>query len=76
MLEQAIERVGKIDREAIIKELQNGTFDTLLGKIKLVDNMPKDALWLICQWQNGFYTGVAPQRAGVKPVVVPKAAWK
>jgi branched-chain amino acid transport system substrate-binding protein len=76
MLEQAIERVGKIDREAIIKELQNGTFDTLLGKIKLVDNMPKDALWLIGQWQNGFYTGVAPQRAGVKPVVVPKAAWK
>ncbi len=37
MLEQAIERVGKIDRAAIIKELQTGTFDTVLGKVKLVD---------------------------------------
>ena len=32
MLEQAIERVGKLDRAAIIKELQTGTFDTVLGQ--------------------------------------------
>ena len=76
MLQQAIERVGKIDRPAIIKELQTGTFDTVLGRIQLVDNSPKDAFWLIGQWQDGFYTGVAPQRPGVKPVVVPKPAWK
>jgi branched-chain amino acid transport system substrate-binding protein len=76
MLEQAIERVGKIDRPAIIKELQSGTFDTVLGKIKLENNMPKDAFWLIGQWQNGFFTGVAPQRAGASPLVIPKPAWK
>jgi len=76
MLEQAIERVGKIDRPAIIKELQTGTFDTVLGKIKLENNMPKDAFWLIGQWQNGFYTGVAPHRAGAAELEVPKPAWK
>jgi branched-chain amino acid transport system substrate-binding protein len=76
MLEQAIERVGKIDRPAIIKELQTGTFDTVIGKIKLVDNIPQDAFWLIGQWQNGFFTGVAPQRAGAGTVIVPKPAWK
>jgi len=76
MLEQAIEKVGKIDRPAIIKELQTGTFDTVLGKIKLVDNAPKDAFWLIGQWQNGFYTGIAPQRTGAGTIVVPKPAWK
>lgn len=76
MLEQAIERVGKIDRPAIIKELQTGTFDTVLGKIKLVDNMPKDAFWYIGQWQNGFFTGVAPEKPGVSQMVVPKPAWK
>lgn len=76
MLEQAIERVGKIDRPAIIKELQTGTFDTVLGKIKLVDNMPKDAFWYIGQWQNGFFTGVAPEKPGVSQLVVPKPAWK
>ena len=73
MLEQAVERVGKIDRPAIIKELQSGTFDTVLGKITLVDNMPKDAFPLIGQWQDGFFTGVAPQGARV---IVPKPAWK
>lgn len=76
MLEQAIERVGKIDRPAIIRELQTGTFDTVLGKIKLENNMPKNAFWLIGQWQNGFFTGVAPHRAGASPLVIPKPAWK
>lgn len=76
MLEQAIERVGKLDRAAIIKELQTGTFDTVLGKVKLVDNMMKDNFWLIGQWQDGFFVGVAPQRAGVGTPVVPKPAWK
>jgi branched-chain amino acid transport system substrate-binding protein len=76
MLEQAIEKVGKIDRPAIIKELQTGTFDTVLGKVKLVDNMMQDNFWLIGQWQDGFFVGVAPQRAGAANVVVPKPAWK
>lgn len=76
MLEQAIERVGKIDRPAIIKELQTGTFDTVLGKIKLENNMMKDAFWLIGQWQNGFFTGVAPQRSGARALVIPKPAWQ
>ncbi|MBX3534587.1 MAG: amino acid ABC transporter substrate-binding protein [Xanthobacteraceae bacterium] len=76
MLEQAIERVGKIDRPAIIKELQTGTFDTVLGKIKLENNQPKDAFWLIGQWQNGVFTGVAPHRAGAADFIVPKPAWK
>ncbi len=76
MLEQAIEKVGKIDRPAIIKELQTGTFDTVLGKVKLVDNMMKDNFWLVGQWQDGFFVGVAPERAGAGTVVVPKPAWK
>lgn len=76
MLEQAIERVGKIDRPAIIKELQTGTFDTVLGKVKLVDNQMKDNYWLIGQWQEGFFVGVAPQRPGAGTVTVPKAPWK
>jgi len=76
MLEQAIERVGKLDRAAITKELQTGTFDTVLGKVKLVDNMMQDNFWLIGQWQDGFFVGVAPQRAGVGAPVVPKPAWK
>ena len=58
MLEQAIERVGKLDRAAIVKELQTGTFDTLLGKVKLVDNAMQDSFWLVGQWQDGFFVGL------------------
>ena len=76
MLEQAVERVGKIDRAAIIKELQTGTFDTVIGKIKLENNMPKDAFWHIGQWQDGFFVGIAPQRAGVATIVTPKPPFK
>jgi branched-chain amino acid transport system substrate-binding protein len=76
MLEQAIEKVGKIDREAIIKELQTGTFDTVIGKVKLENNMPVNAFPLIGQWQKGFFAGVAPAGPGMAAVVVPKAPWK
>jgi branched-chain amino acid transport system substrate-binding protein len=76
MLEQAVERVGKIDRAAIVKELQTGTFDTLIGRIKLVDNMPKDAFPLIGQWQKGFYAGVAPAGRNAAQLVIPKAPWQ
>ena len=55
LLQQAIERVGKIDRAAIIAELQNGTFQTILGRIKLQNNMYTDA-WAVGQWQNGEFT--------------------
>ncbi|MFN3743947.1 MAG: amino acid ABC transporter substrate-binding protein [Hyphomicrobiaceae bacterium] len=76
MLQQAIERVGKIDRAAIIKELQTGTFDTIMGKIKLVDNiMP--IVWWVGQWQKGEFVGLAPTSyEGAKAPLFPKPAWK
>jgi branched-chain amino acid transport system substrate-binding protein len=61
MLQQAIERAGKIDHAAIIKELQSGTFDTIMGKIKLDGNvMP--IVWWVGQWQDGEFVGLAPTK--------------
>lgn len=75
MLQQAVERVGKIDREAITQELKTGTFDTVIGTVKLENQMLKQ-LWHVGQWQNGQFNAVAPvDRAGVKPAVIPKPAW-
>lgn len=75
-LQQAIERVGKIDREAVIKEIHNGTFDTIIGKVKLKDGMLQDP-WAVGQWQNGEYYGVAPStNPGARQPVLPKPAWK
>jgi len=76
ILQQAIERVGKVDRAAVIKELQTGSFDTLVGKIKLEDNLRKDA-WQVGQWQGGEYYGIAPaNKEGAKAPIFPKPAWK
>jgi branched-chain amino acid transport system substrate-binding protein len=76
MLQQAIERVGKIDREAVIKDLQTGTFDTVVGKIKLENNIPT-SFWWVGQWQNGEFYGVGPAtNEGARAAVLPKPAWK
>ncbi len=76
VLQQAIERVGKIDRAAVTEEIRNGTFDTVLGKAKLQDQMFPN-LWYVGQWQKGEFYAVAPtDRKGAKPAVIPKPVWK
>jgi branched-chain amino acid transport system substrate-binding protein len=75
MLQQAIERAGKIDRAAVIKELQTGTFETILGQVKLENNLYKENWW-VGQWQNGEFRGIAPATLpGAMPVWFPKPAW-
>ena len=75
MLQQAIERVGKIDRAAVIKELQTGTFQTIVGPIKLKDNR-YTGTWYLGQWQNGEFYGVAPATlSGAHQIIFPKPPW-
>jgi branched-chain amino acid transport system substrate-binding protein len=75
MLQQAIERVGKIDRAAVIEELQEGTFETIVGKVQLRNHV-YDKAWWVGQWQDGFFHGIAPATLpGARPVMFPKPAW-
>lgn len=76
VLQQAIERVGKIDREAITREIKTGTFDTIVGPVKM-DNQMYTNLWWVGQWQGGEFYGVAPKdKKGAKAPTIPKPAWK
>jgi branched-chain amino acid transport system substrate-binding protein len=75
VLQQAIERVGKIDREAIIKEINTGAFDTIIGKVQLKDNLYK-GIWAVGQWQGNDFYGIAPKQDGVRAAIVPKPAWQ
>jgi branched-chain amino acid transport system substrate-binding protein len=75
VLQQAIERVGDLDREAVTSEIATGEFDTVLGKVKLVDNQLR-ALWTVGQWQGGKFVGLAhTEREASRQPVVPKPAW-
>lgn len=75
ILQQAIEKVG-LDRAAVTKELSTGSFDSIIGPVKLQDNQYKQ-LWLVGQWQNGEYYGIGPaDREGAAKPLFPKPAWK
>ncbi|MDW8060273.1 MAG: ABC transporter substrate-binding protein [Thermomicrobium sp.] len=79
-IQQALERVGKVDRKAIGEELKYGTFDTIMGPVKLTNNVFRGN-WLIGQWQRQpdgklEYVAIMPRdRAGAAPLV-PKPNWK
>jgi branched-chain amino acid transport system substrate-binding protein len=76
VLQQAIERVGRLDREAVLKDIKTGSFDTVLGTIRLDQQILDGATFMIGQWQNGVFQGIAPEgKPGVKPPVIPKPAW-
>jgi branched-chain amino acid transport system substrate-binding protein len=70
VLQQAIERVGEIDRAKIMQEMKRGTFKTVAGEIKLGDNRDASA-WHLGQWQGGEFYAVAPaNRPGAKAPIV------
>jgi branched-chain amino acid transport system substrate-binding protein len=69
MLQQAIERVGEIDRAKILQEMRTGTFKTVQGDLKLTGNRDAGA-WHVGQWQGGEFYGIAPNRAGAKQPMV------
>ena len=75
VLQQAIERVG-LDKAAVIKEINTGSFDTIIGKVKLVDNLYK-GVWAVGQWQGNDFVAIAPMKQeGARTPIVPKPAWQ
>lgn len=74
MLQASIARVG-MDRAAVIEDLSTGTFDTIIGSIKL-ENRMRASEWWVGQWQDGDFHAVGPKTAaGVVPVRLPKPNW-
>ncbi|WP_086487602.1 branched-chain amino acid ABC transporter substrate-binding protein [Thioflexithrix psekupsensis] len=54
--QQAVERVGTTDTEAVIKALNEGTFDTVLGQISFDDKGDVEAPgYVFYVWENGTY---------------------
>lgn len=75
ILQQAIERAG-VDRKAVSREIATGTFDTILGPIKLV-NQHLRAQFLVAQWQDGEFRAIWPQTLpGTAAFRTNKPAWQ
>src|SRR5882757_934146 len=75
VLQQAIERVGKVDRAAIIKEINTGSFETIIGKVKLEDGQNRN-IWSVGQWQGNGFFGIAPVNKQGAKAAIAKPAWQ
>lgn len=76
VLQQAIERAGTVDRKAVMNEIANGSFETVVGPIKLQNRM-----WMeeasVGQWQGEHLHPIEPSDLkGAKPIIFPKPEWK
>ncbi|MCY1373936.1 hypothetical protein D9M68_923000 [compost metagenome] len=57
------------------EEIATGSFETIIGTIKLAGNRMSD-LWLLGQWQEGTFVGIAPpERQGARAPLLPKPDW-
>lgn len=75
MLQQAIEKVGDVDRKKVIAALKSNTFDTIVGPVKVDKQLIVNA-WLAGQYQSGQWVGLAPAgKTGARPPVFPKPKW-
>ncbi|WP_338616874.1 amino acid ABC transporter substrate-binding protein [Pigmentiphaga sp. CHJ604] len=76
ILQQAITRAGSIDRKAVSEQIRTGSFETVLGPVKLTNRLWAEAS-SVGQWQGGVFQPISPKTAiGVKPAVFPKPEWK
>lgn len=73
VLEQAIAQVG-LDRPALIRAIGSGSFDTIVGAIRMENNQRIAQPW-VGQWQGDSFVSVGG--AGpLRPIQFPKPAWR
>lgn len=71
MLQQAIEQVGEIDRAKIRDAIDGSTFDTVLGRLEVKDQVGYSAFSQVGQWQGGEFV---PIRSAAD-ALFPKPKW-
>ena len=76
ILEQAIERVGSLDREKIRDAIASGTFPTVVGPVSFEGGFNIQAPGEIGQWQNGEFEVVADKAKRTAKPIFPKPEWK
>ena len=75
ILGQAIEKVGSLDKAAVVEAIRTGTFDTVIGEVSMPNNVNEN-VWTVGQWDNGVFKAVAAEGLGVAGDPVKKPDWK
>lgn len=75
ILQQAIEEVGEIDKAKIIETIETKEFETIVGTFTMTDKHKRPREFLIGQWQDGEFVGIAPaDMPGAMPASI-KSGW-
>jgi len=75
VLSQAVEAVGSLDNAALIEELHQGTYQTVVGPLSFNDVGQPQGTFMLLQWQGDTFAIVGPgDRARSEPIN-PKPEW-
>ena len=75
ILEQAIKKVGDLDRTKIRDVIAKDTFDTIIGPMRFEKGVNVQWPGDIGQWQKGVYEVVMPKQFRTAAPVYPKPNW-
>src|SRR4030042_1323874 len=75
ILEQAIEKVGSIDRKKIRATIATQTFPTVIGPVRFEGGFNVQSPGEIGQWQNGEFEVVAAKEKRTAKPIFPKPSW-
>ncbi len=76
ILEQAIEKVGSLDRTKIRDVIASETFPTVIGPVRFEGGFNVQSPGEIGQWQKGEFEVVAAKEKRTASPLFPKPAWK
>lgn len=75
ILEQAIQKVGDLDRVKIRDVIAKETFDTIMGPVRFVKGVNIQWPGDIGQWQKGVYEVMMPKKFRTAKPLFPKPNW-
>jgi branched-chain amino acid transport system substrate-binding protein len=75
ILEQAIKKVGDLNREKIRDVIATDTFDTVMGPVRFEKGINVQWPGNIGQWQKGVYEVVMPKEFRTAAPIYPKPNW-
>ena len=76
VMQQAIENIGSIDNAALIEELHQGNYQTIVGPLTFDETGAPQGTFMLLQWQGENFIIVGPaDRAESDPKAPPKPSW-
>lgn len=76
VLQQAAGNIGSIDNAALIRELHQGTYRTIVGPLSFDETGAPQGSFMLLQWQGNNFVIVGPaDRAETDPKAPPKPQW-